>query len=214
MSKVKILIADDHEVMRAGVCRLVEQEPAWEVCGQAENGREAVDLAGELRPHVVVLDMCMPELSGAEAVREIKRASADCEILIFSALCSEELVDQVFEAGARSYIQKSEAGEHLVSAIRSLAEHKPFLTPMVSDMMLRNYMRPAASVLRDRGLTPRESQILRLLAQGKSNKEVAETLGISVRTAETHRASLMEKLKLDSVADLVRYAIRNGFIEA
>ncbi|MEP6822346.1 MAG: response regulator transcription factor [Chthoniobacterales bacterium] len=211
MSKIQILIADDHEVMRAGVCTLIEQEPTWQVCGQAENGREAVDLAAALRPNVVVLDMCMPELSGEEAVREIKRVAPESEVLIFSALCSDELVDKVFHAGARSYIQKSEAGEHLVSAIHSLAEHKPFLTPVISEIMLRNYMRPAGPD--SRGLTLRESQILRLLAQGESNKEVAKKLSISVRTAETHRAALMAKLKLESVADLVRYAIRNGFIE-
>ncbi|HSH39171.1 MAG TPA: response regulator transcription factor [Chthoniobacterales bacterium] len=217
MSALRILIADDHEVVREGLRALVESEGSWEVCGTAANGREAVERAKELKPDIVVLDMTMPELSGLEAVRQIKRALPATELLVFSAHRSEEVVAQVFDAGAKSYICKADAGRHLVAAIRSLAEHKPFFTPEVSEILFSRFL--AADSRRKNGvaeqkLTTREREIVRLLAEGRSNKETADILGISIRTSETHRASLMRKLGLDSLPALVRYAIRNGIIEA
>ena len=217
MNPLRILIADDHEVVRDGLRALIEHEPGWEVCGTAVTGREAVERAKELKPDIAVLDMTMPELSGLEAVRQIKRALPQTEVLVFSAHHSEEVVAQVFDAGAKSYICKADAGRHLVAAIRSLAEHKPFFTPEVSQILFAKFL--AADGGRKNGtaeqkLTIREREIVRLLADGRSNKETASLLGISVRTSETHRASLMRKLGLDSLASLVRYAVRNHIIEA
>ena len=217
MKTLRILIADDHEVVREGARALIEAEAGWEVCGVACNGRQAVDLAKELTPDVIVLDMTMPELSGVDAVRQVKRASPKSEILVFSAHRSEEVVEQVFEAGAKSYIRKADAGRHLISAIRSLAEHKPFFTPEISEIVFRRFLHTDAEGHHStvpQKLTPREHGIVRLLAEGQSNKDIAGTLGISVRTAETHRATLMRKLGLESLAALVRYAIRNHIIEA
>ncbi len=217
MNPLRILIADDHEVVRDGLRAIIEHETGWEVCGTALTGREAVDRAKELKPDIAVLDMTMPEISGLEAVRQIKRALPQTEVLIFSAHRSEEVIAQVFDAGAKSYICKADAGRHLVAAIHSLAEHKPFFTPEVSQILFAKFL--AADNGRKNGaaeqkLTNREREIVRLLADGRSNKETASLLGISVRTSETHRASLMRKLGLDSLASLVRYAVRNHIIEA
>ena len=217
MYPLRILIADDHEVVREGMRALIEHEPGWQVCGTATNGQEAVDTAKKLKPEVVVLDMTMPELDGLEALRQIKRALPNTEVVIFSAHHSEEVIEQLFDAGAKSYIQKSDAGRHLVAAIKSLAEHKPFFTPEISQILFAKFL--SVGPAKKRGaqkhtLTDREKDVVRLLAQGSSNKEVAKTLGISIRTAETHRATLMRKLGLDSLAALVRYAIRNNIIEA
>jgi DNA-binding NarL/FixJ family response regulator len=214
---VRILIADDHEVVREGMRALIEHEPNWEVCGVATNGQEAVDAAKKLKPEVVVLDMTMPELDGLGAVRQIKRALPNTEVVIFSAHHSEEVIEQVFEAGAKSYIQKSDAGRHLVTAIKSLAEHKPFFTPEISEILFAKFLSAGSWKKQSRmehSLTTREREIVRLLAEGHSNKDIASSLGISVRTAETHRATLMRKLDLDSIAALVRYAIRNNIIDA
>ena len=217
MNALRILIADDHDVVRQGLRALIENEPGWEVCGTATTGREAVEQAKELKPDIALLDMTMPELSGLEATRQIKRALPLTEVMVFSAHRSEDVVAQVFDAGAKSYICKADAGRHLVSAIRSLAEHKPFFTPEVSEILFSRFL--AADARRVNGpaeqkLTAREREIVRLLAEGRSNKETAGLLGISIRTSETHRASLMRKLGLDSLPDLVRYAIRNHIIEA
>jgi DNA-binding NarL/FixJ family response regulator len=217
MNALRILIADDHEVVRQGLRALIENEPGWEVCGTATTGREAVERAQELKPDIALLDMTMPELSGLEATRQIKRALPLTEVLIFSAARSEDVVAQVFDAGAKSYICKADAGRHLVAAIHSLAAHKPFFTTEVSEILFSRFL--AADARRANGateqkLTTREREIVRLLAEGRSNKETADLLGISIRTSETHRASLMRKLSLDSLPALVRYAIRNQIIEA
>jgi two-component system response regulator NreC len=217
MSPLRVLIADDHELVRQGMCALIEHEPGWQVCGTATNGLEAVEIAKRLKPGVVVLDLTMPELSGLEALREIKRALPNTEVVIFSAHHSEEVIEQLFDAGAKSYIQKSDAGRHLVTAIKSVAEHKTFFTPEISDILFARFF-PAGARKKKSGpehsLTAREREIVRLLAEGQSNKEIAASLGISIRTAETHRARLMSKLKIDSLPALVRYAIRNNIIEA
>ena len=217
MHPLRILIADDHEVVREGMRALIEHEPGWQVCGTATNGQEAVDAAKKLKPEVVVLDMTMPGLDGLEALRHIKRALPNTEVVIFSAYHSEEVIEQLFDAGAKSYIQKSDAGRHLVAAIKSLAEHKPFFTPEISQLLFAKFFSAGACKKQsgpEHSLTEREREIVRLLAEGHSNKEVASRLGVSIRTAETHRATLMRKLDIDSLAGLVRYAIRNNIIEA
>jgi two-component system, NarL family, response regulator NreC len=217
MRPLKILVADDHEVMRTGVRALIEHEAGWQVCGTATNGQEAVEAAKKLKPDVVVLDMTMPELDGLEALREIKRALPNTEVVIFSAYHSEEVIEQLFDAGAKSYIQKSDCGRHLVEAIKSLVEHKPFFTSEISQILFAKFLSYSSGKKQsrqERAVTNRERDVVRLLASGSSNKDVAHSLGISIRTAETHRATLMRKLGLDSLAALVRYAIRNNITDA
>jgi two-component system, NarL family, response regulator NreC len=216
MYPLRILIADDHEVVREGMRTLIEHEPGWQVCGTATNGQEAVETAKKVKPEVVVLDMTMPELDGLEALRQIKRVLPNTEVVVFSVHHSEKVIEQLFDAGAKSYIQKSDAGRHLVAAIKSLAEHKPFFTPEVSKILFAKFMSTGSGKKREgqeHTLTDRERDVVRLLAQGSSNKEVALALGISVRTAETHRATITRKLGFDSLAALIRYAIRNNIIE-
>src|ERR1700731_206922 len=213
----RILIADDHEVVREGMRALIEHEEGWEVCGIATNGQQAVETAKRLKPEVVVLDMAMPELDGLEALRQIKRALPNTEVVVFSAHHSEDVIEQLFDAGAKSYIQKSDASRYLVTAIKSLAEHRPFFTPEISQILFAKFFSAGARKKQsglEHSLTTREREIVRLLAEGHSNKEVASSLGISIRTTETLRATLMRKLELESLAALVRYAIRNNIIEA
>jgi DNA-binding NarL/FixJ family response regulator len=197
---------------------MLEKEADMRICGEAVNGREAVALARELKPDIAVLDIEMPELNGLEATRQIKQSVPETEILIFTGHETEELVHDVFQAGAKSYILKTDVGKYLVSAIRKLAQHHTFFTSRISEIVFARYLKGGGSIARrepasDR-LTGREREILQLLAEGKSNKEVATILGISVKTGETHRAAIMRKLGLDNFSDLVRYAIRNHIIEA
>ena len=216
MKPVRILIADDHQVVREGVRALIEREPEFEVCGAATNGREAVDLARKTKPDVVVLDITMPELDGVDATRQIKRVLPKTEVVVFSAHSSEDVVEQVFAAGAKSYIGKSDANRDLIAAIKSVAEHKPFFTSEISEILFAKYFVPGSKKPKspeEKQLTAREREIVRLLAESSSNKDIADKLGISIRTAETHRATLMRKLGVHSVAGLVRYAIRNHIIE-
>jgi two-component system, NarL family, response regulator NreC len=215
---LRILIADDHDVVRQGTRAVIEQQPGWEVCGVAATGREAVEQALALKPDIVVMDMTMPELNGLDATVQIKRHLPQTEIVIFTAHQTDEVIREVLEAGAKSFIFKSDDPQFLVEAIQSLAQHKPFVTKKVSEVLLAEFLNrsedaPDAAQTSKR-LTAREREIVQLLAKGRSNREVAGALGISIRTAENHRASVLRKLRLDSLADLVRYAIRNGIVEA
>jgi DNA-binding NarL/FixJ family response regulator len=207
---IRILLADDHNVVRKGLRGTLEEYGDWNVCGEASNGREAVRLALELKPDIVVLDLTMPELNGIEATRQIKKSLPQTEILIFTMHETEEMILKAFEAGARGFVLKSDDELELVEAIKVISQHKPFFTTAASEALLDNLLRPS---LRDSVLTDREREVVQLLAEGKANKEVAAALGISVKTAETHRATIMRKLEIDSIADLVRYAIRNGLID-
>jgi DNA-binding NarL/FixJ family response regulator len=216
--KLRILIADDHDIVRQGTRAVLESHPGWQVCGLAANGREAVARAIELKPDIVILDMTMPELNGVDAAIQIKRQLPDTEILAFSGHESEDLIRRAFEAGVKSFIVKSEAHHSLVDAVKALSVHKPFFTAKVSQILFSNIVNRTDASRGDdtppgQSLSARERQIVQLLAGGKSNKEVADALGISVRTAESHRANILRKLNLDSVAGLVRYAIRNHLIE-
>jgi DNA-binding NarL/FixJ family response regulator len=218
MSEVRILLADDHEVVRRGTRLLLENKPGWKVCAEAANGREAVAKAAETEPDVVVLDIHLPELNGLDAIRQIKRARPRTEVLVFTGVENEQLVHDVFEAGARAFIRKSEIGSHLVAAVEALAQHRSYFTDHASEIVFARYLgdksRGGAAAEPGSRLTAREREIVQLLAEGRSNKEVATALGISVKTAETHRAAIMRKLKFDSLAQIVRYAIRNHIIEA
>jgi two-component system response regulator NreC len=216
-SRIRILIADDHALIREGTRVVIDRQSGWEVCGQASNGREAVDQAVALKPDVVLLDMTMPELNGLDAAVQIMRKVPGTEVALLSAYGSEDLIRSAFEAGVKSFILKTEAEDFLVEAIKSLARHERFLTPRVSQILFSELLeRPkgggAESEPAER-LTPREREVVQFLTEGKTNKEVAEKLQISVRTAENHRANVLRKLGLDSVVDLVRYAIRNQLID-
>jgi DNA-binding NarL/FixJ family response regulator len=213
--RLRILLADDHEVVRQGLRALIERRPEWEVCGEAADGRSAVALAEKAQPDVAVVDFGMPELNGLEAARQIRRAVPACEILLFTGTDDEELIHKIFAAGARSYILKKDMTHHLVAAIEALSQHKHYFTGPVSEVLFARYIdgTPAHNG-EGTELTPREREIVQLLAEGKSNKEVAATLGISVKTVETHRAAIMRKLRCDSFAELVRYAIRHKMVQA
>jgi len=212
--RVRILLADDHQVVRTGLRALLESKAGWQVCAEAANGREAVEKAGQLKPDVAVLDIGMPLLNGVEATRQIRKLSPQTEVLILTMHDSEVLVQEVLEAGAHGYILKDDADRNLIAAVDALRRHKPYLSPRVSAAASGAVGSDGSSFGRSsRGrLTPREREILQLLAEGKSNKEIAGFLGISVKTAETHRANIMLKLDFHSITELVRYAVRNNII--
>jgi DNA-binding NarL/FixJ family response regulator len=215
---MKILVADDHDIVRRGLKQLLSSRPGWEVCGEAKTGREAVALAEQLKPEIVVMDISMPDLNGLEAARKIHKASPKIGILILTLHFSDQLVRDIVDAGARAYIMKSDADRDLISAVEALANRRAFFTSRAAEMLLnrfaaQNSVADPQPYLRDR-LTGREREIVQLLAEGKSSKEVADALGISVKTAETHRANIMRKLEMHSVSEVVRYAIKNQIIEA
>jgi DNA-binding NarL/FixJ family response regulator len=214
VTPLRIVIADDHAVVRRGVRTLLESQPGWEVAGEATTGREAVELAKRLQPDIVVLDLSMPELNGLEATRQIVKESPRSEVLVLTMHHSEELTRNVLQAGARGYILKSDADQNLIAAVESLKHHKAFLTSTVTEFVLDDYVRQKSGDPGPRAITPREREIVQLVAEGLSSKETAARLGLSVKTVEAHRANIMGKLQLNSVSDLVRYAIRNKIIEA
>lgn len=216
--KMRILIADDDQIVREGARVLIEREPGWEVCGETEDEKEALDLATKLKPDAIILDLKIPEREGLETVKQIRRTIPETEVLVLSARESEELIERVFESGAKGYVRKGEAGRLLVPALKSLQNHKAFLSDDVSAVLFSRFLTTGAKKKKEprasEKLSARESEIVRHLATGKSNKEIALALGISVRTCETHRAAVMRKLQLSSLADVVRYAIRKGIIDA
>jgi DNA-binding NarL/FixJ family response regulator len=215
MSTLKILIADDHDIVRKGLKMLIEEHPGWEVCGEARSGREAVEKATQLRPDVTVIDVSMPDLNGLEATRQIRKLFPKAEVLVITHHDSDEMAGEVLDAGARGYVLKSDSDKDLVHAVEALSHHKPFFTGRVTEIFLANRgSRTAepANTLRNR-LTIREREILQLLAEGKTTKEVASVLGIATKTSDTHRSNIMRKLDLHSIAELVRYAIRNKVVE-
>jgi DNA-binding NarL/FixJ family response regulator len=213
MSKARILVADDHDIVRRGLRAVLEAEEGWTVCYEATNGREAVERTRELTPDVAVLDVSMPELNGLEACRQIVKAVPGTEVLVLTMHESEEVVREVLSAGASGYVLKSDAGHHLVAAVAALLRGEPFFSSRVAALVVQGYGGHAGDELR-RPLTARERQIVQLLAEGRSNKEVAAALGISIKTAEAHRANIMRKLGAHSIGEVVRYAIRNRLVEA
>jgi len=211
---LRILIVDDYEVVRRGIRTLLEGESGWEVCGEASTGPAAIEAAGDLKPDLVILDLGLPELHGLEVTRRILQRRPETEVLVLTMHASEELIRQVLRAGAHGYVLKSDAGEQLVSAVRSLERHEPFLTTRVTEVVLDGFLKGVANDAVGEALTPREREVLQLVAEGRSSKSIAAALGVTVKTIESHRASLMRKLHLRTVADLVRYAVRNGLVEA
>jgi DNA-binding NarL/FixJ family response regulator len=211
--KLRILIADDHEMVRQGLKRVLGMRPGWEVCGEAANGLEAVELARRLKPDIVVLDLSMPRVGGLVATREIRKALPQTEVLILTMYDSEQLIREVLAAGARGYLLKSDAGALLLAAVESISRRQPFFTPKVGDFVLRGFLKPASGADASSGksaLTLREGQVLKLVAEGLSSKEIARTLGLSVKTVETHRSNMMRKLDLHSVAAVVHFGLGRG----
>lgn len=213
MNTIRILLADDHTVMRAGLRALLERQPDLMVVGEAEDGRQAIDLAESQSPNVVVMDIAMPRLNGIEAARQIVNKRPQTSVVILSMHSDESYVMRALKAGARAYLLKDSAEADLIRAIRAVCDGKSFFSPAVSRMLLEDHVRH----LQQRGeedsyelLTPREREILQLLAEGKANKEVANLLNLSLYTVETHRAHILQKLGLHSVPELILYAVRKG----
>lgn len=216
MGSLRILVADDHDLMRRGIKTIIESRKDWEICGEALTGTQAVAKAQELKPDVAILDISMPELNGIEAGKRIRKASEKTEILMLSVHYSDQILRDVVGAGIRGYILKSDSGRDLSMALERLAIHKPFYSSRVSEIVANPPRKGTVSDSKKSGtrVTSRENEIIQLLSEGKSSKEVAVLLNISVKTVETHRANIMRKLELHTVTDLVRYAIRNQIIEA
>jgi DNA-binding NarL/FixJ family response regulator len=212
----RVLIADDHEIVRCGIRTLLESHPGWTVCGEACNGREAVLKTEELKPDLVILDVAMPTLNGVDAAKQILKARPGTPILILTVYESEEMIRQVLEIGARGFLLKSDAARNLLLAVEALQRRATFFTARAAEMMLDSYLHrgvdPGTSA-KDR-LTIREREVVQLLAEGSSSKDVANILKLSVKTVETHRTNVMRKLDLHSVAGLVRYAVRNSIVQA
>jgi DNA-binding NarL/FixJ family response regulator len=216
---LRILIADDHDLIRRGLRILLESRPGWTVCAESSTGRDAVAKAEELRPDIVILDVRMPELNGIDAGQRIVKALPGTEVLIVSADYTDHLIRRILAAGLRGYIVKSDSDRDLITAVQSLADGKAFFTPLATELMVTSLNHggatggASAASLRDR-LTSREREIVQLICEGKSSKEISTDLGISVKTAESHRANIMQKLEIHSVTEIVRYAIRNQIAEA
>lgn len=218
MKKLRILIADDHALVRRGARGLLESRRSWKVVGEAANGAEALEMAKKLKPDVAILDISMPNLDGVQVTRRIQEAVPNTKVLVLTMHESAEMVQRALDAGARGYILKSDLVECLVKAVKGVSEGKRFFTPTVSEIVLEGFLKKTGE--RQQGeragvrTTPREIEIIQLLAQGKTNKEIAAQLGITVRTVETHRARIMLKLGFHSLAELIRYAMRHGIVSS
>jgi len=215
--KLRILVADDHELVRRGIRELLRARRGWTVVGEAMNGREAVEKANKLKPDVAIVDISMPDLDGLQATRQIREASPDAQVVVLTMHESDQMVRRVLDAGALGYVLKSDLATHLVKAVKNVSAGKLFLTPRVSDIVLKGFLKtgnqPIPTEHSQARPTPREVEIIRLLAEGNPNKKIAAELGITIRTVETHRARIMFKLGLHSLAELVHYAIRHKIVE-
>lgn len=215
MQKIRILLADDHTLVRSGIRSLLEDEPGLSVIGEAEDGRTAVTMASQLKPDVVVMDIAMPLLNGLEATRQIKTQCPGVKVLILSMHDNEEYIRQVLEAGAMGYILKDAAARELISAIQSVHRGEAVLSPAVTRLVIEDYLRwgglrPQAEA---DSLSPREREVLQLIAEGYTNKQIAEILSISIKTVQAHRNNLMQKLDLHDRGELIKYAIQKKIIE-
>jgi DNA-binding NarL/FixJ family response regulator len=216
MNSIRVLLADDHEVVRKGVRALLESHPGYEVIGEAVDGRDAIEKAARLRPDVVILDVGMPDINGLEATRQIVNENPQTRVLILTIHDAQYMASEALRAGARGYVLKSDAGPELLLALESLRQNKPFFTPKVAELVLEGFKKAQEAVDAEAEfprLTSRETEIVQLLAEGKTSKEVANLLSISLKTVETHRSHIMSKLGVHSVAELVRYAIRERIVD-
>ena len=215
MGQLRILLADDHTVVRQGLRKVLEERPDWVVVAEAGNGRDAVKQAEELKPDVAILDVAMPLLNGIEATRQIVKRSPTTRVLVLTMHSDEAYVNQILKAGATGYLLKDSADVDLIQAVAAVSQGKSFFSPGVARLMLDDYVRQLADKgITDRyeSLSEREREIFQLIAEGKANKEIAVILSISPSTVETHRARIMEKLDLHSAAEIVLYAVRRGVI--
>ncbi len=214
METIRVVLAEDHTIVRQGLRSILEQQPGIEVIAEAENGREAVQIAEQLKPDLVLMDFSMPELNGLEATRQIKQRVPEVKVLILTRHANQEYVKSILGAGASGYLIKKSAADELVLAIQSVYKGNSFLDPSISKMVIEGYLHPAEGETQDQGLkiTPRQREVLQLIAEGHPNREIASILHISVKTVDNHRANLMGKLGLSSTADLIQYAIRQGII--
>lgn len=210
--QIRILIADDHEIVRLGLRAILEARPGWKVVAEAAHGKEAIAKAVATKPDIVIMDYCLPIMNGVEATRQICARLPNTEIMIFTAHDSEALVGELLQAGARAYLLKSEARRYLIGAVESLVNHKPFFTGRISEHLL-NACLQARRGRSEGALSPRERMVVQLIAEGHGNKEMAAILNLSVKTIETHRAAAMLKLDVTSTAGIVRYAVRNKLVE-
>jgi DNA-binding NarL/FixJ family response regulator len=208
----RILIADDHEIVRQGVRAILAKRERWEIVGEAADGRDAVEQARLTEPEIAILDYALPFINGVEVARQIRLHSPKTEVLMFTQHDNEALLRNILEAGVRGYLLKSDATLYLIQAVEALEHHQPFFTKTVSDMLVSSYL--AKSDASPSILTSRETAVVKLIAEGHSNKETAAILGLSEKTVESHRSASMRKLDAKSTAALVRYAIRNRLIEA
>ena len=212
---VRILVAEDHEVMRRGLRDLLLEHQGWEVCAEARNGRDALDLAVQLHPDVAVVDIAMPLLNGLQATRHIRKQSPDTEVLIFTQYESGQYVQEALRAGAHGYILKSDAALHLTEAVEALARHEPFFSPSISKTILSTFFNTEEQKRDEEALstlTVREHEVMLMLAQGKKNRDVADALIIAPNTVITYRAKIMKKLGVSSIAGLILFAARNKLI--
>jgi DNA-binding NarL/FixJ family response regulator len=208
----RVMFVDDHAVVRRGLRALVEGVPGWEVCAEAADGHEALQVAVETQPDIVVMDLSMPKLSGVDATLQLKKLLPDVEVLILTMHESDRLAGQVLRAGARGYLLKSESEGKLMEALEALSRHRSYFSPCVSETLLQGYLNSSPS-LDLKQLTPRERQIVKLVAEGKTNKRIAMLLNVSIKTVETHRSAAMHKVGAKSSADLTLYAARNDLVQ-
>jgi len=210
----RILVADDHPIFRFGLCSLLGSHEGWEVCGEAANGRDAVEKCRQLKPDLLILDICMPQLNGVDAARQVLRDNPEQAILVLTAVDSEQVVRDCLEAGIRGWVFKSEGTEDLVTAVEALQRHKSTFGPRVSDLIMDAYRqhRVNPATAKTPKLSPREREVVQLVAEGKTSKEIATILSVSARTAETHRSHILLKLDLHSTAELVLYAVKNEIV--
>ena len=216
--KLRILLADDHEIVRRGVCALLQNHEGWEVCGEASDGRQALEMAKQLKPDVVILDIGMPHLNGLDITRQLLQYDPQFKIIVLTITDADQVIREALDAGARGFVLKSDAARDLVSAVEALQSKRMFFTPRVNDLVLQGFLDKGHSVSRNEPpnlpiLTVREREVTQLLAEGKSSKEVASFLNLSTKTVETHRSNIMRKLGLHSIRDLVVYAIKNNIIQ-
>ncbi len=212
MARLRILIADAHDVFRRGLRSLLTAHPGWTVCGEARSGVDAVQLASQLKPDVVILGLDLTELSGTDATRRIKRVHPTTEVLVYTVHDEEHLIAEALMAGANGHVMKSDTEDTLIEAVSTLAKHSPYFSTKAAETLLDHLVKDPESANID-ALTDREREIVKVLADGKSNKQIAAHLQISVKTVETHRSAIMRKLRFKSITELVRYAIRSKLIQ-
>lgn len=209
----RILIADDHEALREGVRRFLESRTDWRIVAEAGDGHEALQLARETRPDIAIIDYSLPSLDGLGLTRALKRELPLTEVLIYTMHDREDVLAEVLQAGARGYVLKSDAGKHLIAAVEALSARRPYFSGAISETLLDHYLGSKHDAGESMTLSPREREVVQLIAEGKINKQIAHVLEISVKTVESHRSAAMHKLKLRTTAELVRYAVRNNIVQ-